>query len=43
LIEDIQALRAMKDQMSPETYRRELEEMLVELARVSRRLRRQPS
>ncbi len=39
LIEDLQELRAVKAQMSPGAYLRELERMLVELARVSRRLR----
>ena len=39
LIEDLQELRAVKTQMSPDAYLRELERMLVELARVSRRLR----
>ncbi len=38
LIEKVQELRGAKEQMSPEAYLRELERLLVELARLSRRL-----
>ena len=43
LIERVQTLRGNKAQMSPEVYRRELERLLLELARLSRRLTRESS
>lgn len=43
LIERVQALRGDKEQMSPEAYWRELESLLVDLARLSRRLARESS